>query len=110
MLLRFDAPPHHDLVLPEFDNPISGGQEFDLPDDRAGQVLADPTLSVVEAAQDSLAGRTRAELDQLAAGRGLDPKDFRTKQDVIDALTEPELEPEADGVGHETNPDSDKEN
>ena len=34
------------------------------------------------------ARKTRAELDEQAAALGLDPGDYRTKQDVADAIAE----------------------
>lgn len=107
MLLFFDAPAHHLLKLPDFDEPIPGGQTFELDDDRGLEVATDPNLNVIEAASpDSLEDLSRSELNELAVLNGLDPKDFRTKQDVIDALSQPT----AEGEGPEETPDPDKEN
>lgn len=115
MLLLFDAPAHHRLKLPDFDDPIKGGQTFDLPHSRAEEVATDPTLSVVEAISTATLSLTtgevlglmkRDELDALAIEAGLDPKDFRTKQDVVNALTEPT----ATGEGQPETPEPEQEN
>lgn len=108
MLLFFNAPAHHRLELPDFDEPINGGETFTLDDERGLEVATDPHLNVIEASgPDSLDDLTRAELDELAALNGLNPKDFKKKQDVIDALSD---EPTAEGEGQNETPDPEKEN
>lgn len=97
MRLKVDAPPHHRLVVDG--RTYEGGQTITVTDERAVELIADPHVPILKDTP-AITG-TRAELDQLAEKAGFDPTDFRTKQDVIDALT---TQPEATGVGH-PNPD-----
>lgn len=98
MRLVFDAPEGHLLIVDGEE--FVAGKPFDIEDEeRALELLTDPNISVREARPSNLASLKRPELDQLAVEAGIDPADFNTKQDVIDALET--IEPEAAGVGHE---------
>lgn len=96
--LKFDAPTHHMLVVDGQE--VTGGRMFTVSDERAEELIADPNVPIAGALRDL----TRPQLDDLAEQAGLVPSDFRTKQDVIDAL---ENQPVADGEGHQT---TEKEN
>jgi len=98
MDLIFDAPHHHHLVEEGFDEPIEGGSVFTVTDERGGELLADPNVSVREAAPSNLKGLNRGQLDELAEQAGLDPKDFNNRDAVIAALQD--HQPEAAGAGH----------
>lgn len=98
MDLLFDAPAHHHLVVEGVKEPVAGGEQFTVGDLVGRDLLLDPHVSVKEAAPKNLAGLNREQLDELAVAAGFDPKNFKTKQDVIDALQT--NQPEADGAGH----------
>lgn len=102
MRLLYDAPRHHTLLPEGRGGPVVyGGETFDISDpERALELLTDPNINVVEVATD-ITKLSRTELDEMATQAGIDPSRHRTKQDLIDALTEPEPEAEG-GAGHET--------
>lgn len=99
MRLIFEVPgrPRDDLVLGEGERTdggspiVAGGESFEVADDRARQLLADLYPSVREApvAEHDLAAMTRAQLNDHAAGAGIEqPEKLTSKQAVIDALAE----------------------
>lgn len=96
MRLIFNAPPNHILLPDGRDGQVvHGGQTFTS--DNAEELLTLDSYNVSEAPE-NLKSLTRSQLDELAESAGLDPSDFSTKGDVIDALENTD-QPEADGVG-----------
>lgn len=81
--LVFDAASHHKLI--EGGETIHGGQEFTVDDDRALELLTQPGLSIKEAGG-SLRSLKKSELEELATASGLNPSDYRTKNDLVDAI------------------------
>lgn len=86
--------------LQEGDKLISPGDEFEVTEERADQLLADPNVVVFAAPDDDLQRLSRPKLDELAAEAGLDPKQYPNKDALIDALTNP---PAATGEGQDQN-------
>jgi hypothetical protein len=86
--LTFVARPHHTLTYRDgagVERTVNGGAAFTVADDIAEELLTQPHLTVEEAAQDHT-GLSRKQLNDLAVEAGLDPADFPTKAELLDAL------------------------
>jgi hypothetical protein len=86
--LTFVAKPHHTLTYRDDkgdEQTVQGGAAFVVTDDIAEELLTQPHLTVEEAAQDH-SKLTRTQLDELATQAGLDPSEFSTKAELLEAL------------------------
>lgn len=118
----FHADPQHILV--EDDQRISGGDEFTVTDDRALELLTDPSLTILEAPDDDLYQLKREQLDDRARALGIaDPETYRNKGELIEAIdalatkagnesvdvTDPGIHPQPEATGDGPNPETDSQ-
>lgn len=83
--LIFNAPPQDKLV--EGDDTISGGETFKVSEERAEELLTNPTVDVSEyAGEASLKRLTKPQLVELAEERDIDVSSCKTKDDLIEAI------------------------
>lgn len=120
--LIYHADPQH--VLVEGDQRISGGDEFTVSDDRALELLTDPSLTILEAPDADLFQLTRPQLDEHARVAGIaDPEKYRNKGELIEAIdalaqtsgnesvdvTDPGIHPQPEATGDGPNPETDSQ-
>lgn len=84
--LTFDADPKH--LLEVDGHTVVGGEQFTVTDARALQLLADQSIPLKEETQE-LSKLTRQKLDDLARDRGLNPDEYGSKTELIEAIEAP---------------------
>lgn len=82
--LTFDAAPHHVLIVDG--QRVHGGQDFTVTDERAEELLANPSVTIARAANE-LQKLSRERLNELAAEAGIaDPESLPNKDAVVTAI------------------------
>jgi len=67
---------------------VAGGESFTVSDERAAELLADASIPLKEGTR-QLSKLTRAQLEDLALERGLNPGEYSNKPELIAALEAP---------------------